>query len=298
MPAGIGVCVNLQPTTAQSYLSKPALDGARVLRCRTAWQSIDLERLWRFRDLLWILALRDIQVRYKQTILGAAWAILQPLVTMIVLTTFFGRFLGVADKTDGIPYPIFLYAGLLPWTLFTSAVTASSQSLVGNANLLRKVYFPRLLLPAASIGASLIDYAFSFLVLLAMMAWYQIGLTASILLLPLLVLNTIVAALGVGVLLAALTVSYRDFRFVVPFLLQIWFFVTPVVYPVNVLPSWLRELLALNPMQGTIEAFRAVVLGRSIDVPLWSVAAATSILCLMAGVAYFARTERRFADVV
>lgn len=285
-------------STETSGATASALDGARVLRSRTPWQSIDLVRLWRFRDLLWVLALRDIQVRYKQTALGAAWAVLQPVVTMVVLSAFFGRFLGVADKTGGIPYPIFLYAGLLPWMFFTSAVTASSQSLVGNANLLRKVYFPRLLLPMASVGAPLVDYAVSFLVLLAMMAWYHVGLTASILLLPLLVLNTIVAALGVGVLLAALTVSYRDFRFVVPFLLQVWFFVTPVIYPVTVLPGWVRKVLALNPMQGTIEAFRAAVLGRPIDGPLWSVAAATSILCLMAGVAYFARAERRFADIV
>jgi len=271
-----------------------------VLRPRHGWQALDVARLLRYRDLLWFLALRDVQVRYKQTVLGILWAIIQPVVTMVVLSAFFGTLIGstVTGGTARVPYPIFLYAGLLPWTFFASAVTASSQSLLSNSNLIRKVYFPRLIVPIAAVGAPLVDYAVAFVVLLGMMVWFGVAPTWRLLLLPALVATTVTAALGVGILLAALTTAYRDFRFVVTFLIQIWFFVTPVIYPPSIVPARLRPLLALNPMSGTIEAFRAAVLGTEIPVASWATAAAAAMACLFLGLAYFQRTERRIADVI
>jgi lipopolysaccharide transport system permease protein len=267
-----------------------------VIRPRRGWQPLGLTQLGRYRDLLWFLALRDIQVRYKQTVLGAAWAVLQPLASMLALL-FLGHLTGVAAKCEA-PYPIFLFAGLLPWAFFASSVNAASNSLVANSNMLRKIYFPRLIIPLASVGAPLVDYAVASGVLAALMLWYGVGFSAQLLLLPALVLSTITAALGVGVLLSALTAAYRDFRYVVGFLVQIWFFLTPVIYPVALVPERFRGFLSLNPMYGTIEAFRAAVLGQPMPYPAWSVSATVSLICLVAGLAYFARTERRLADVV
>jgi len=268
-----------------------------VLDAGQSWRAIDPARMWRYRDLLWFLALRDVQVRYKQTALGVLWAVLQPVVTMVVLSVFLGHFAGLSEKTGGVPYPVFVYAGLLPWAFFASTVVAASNSLVANAAVLKKVYFPRLIVPLASTGAPLVDLMVSFGVLAALMAWYSIGVSVSLLLMPLMVLSVIVAAMGVGVLLSALTVSYRDFRFVVAFLVQIWFYVTPVIYPVTILPQWLRPIMWLNPMHGTIEAFRAATLSQPIDFAAWAASSAVAIACLVAGVVYFARTERCFADV-
>ena len=208
---------------AKGLSSRPVL----VLRPGRGWQIIQISKLWCSRELLAFLAWRDIKVRYKQTSLGVLWAVLQPFVMMVVLSIFFGRVIDInmEDKTSGIPYPIFLYAGLLPWIFFSAAVTASTNSLVSNANMLRKVYFPRLIMPLSSVGVPLMDYMVAFGVLLGLMGWYEVVPTSQLLLLPLFVLVTIVAALGVGIGLSGLTVSYRDFRYVVPFMLQVWFFV-------------------------------------------------------------------------
>lgn len=277
----------------------PALAAAHevVLEPNAGWRALDPAPLWRYRDLLWFLARRDIVVRYKQTFLGVAWALLQPLLSMIVLSVCFGRFLGVAEKT-AVPYPIFLYAGLLPWTFFAAAVVAASNSFVANAGMLRKVYFPRLLVPLATLGAPLIDFAVALLVLLAMMVWYRIVPTAQILVLPLVAATTFLAALGVGTLLAGLTALYRDFRFVVTFLVQVWFFATPVIYPATVVPDRLRPLFNLNPMNGAIEAFRAALLGTPIDWAAWSLSTLVALACLIAGLIHFARVEHRLADEV
>ena len=257
-----------------------------VLQARRGWQTIDLARLWRFRDLLLFMALRDIKVRYKQTALGAVWAVLQPFAMMVVIAVFLGRFTGVTS-------PVFLYAGLLPWTFFAASVNGSTNSLVSNAGMLRKIYFPRLILPVAAVGAPLMDYMVAFTVLAGLMAWYGVAPTFDILLLPLLVLLTVVAALGVGVTLSAMTVRFRDFRYVVPFLIQVMFFATPVIYPIHL--PW---LVRLNPMGGTIAAFRAAVTGEPIDFVALACSGAIACIMLAVGLALFARAERKFADLV
>ncbi|MFI5397419.1 MAG: ABC transporter permease [Candidatus Binatia bacterium] len=273
-----------------------------VVRPRTGWQTTDLRELWRFRDLLWFLALRDIQIRYKQTALGVLWAVLQPVVSVVVLTIIFGHFLGVAGTVPpvngkDVPYPVFLFAGQLPWTLFAAAVTASSNSLIGNADILRKVYFPRILMPLAALGAPLLDYVLAFAVFLGVMLWFNVVPGWALLLTPLLLAFTLINVLGVGILLAALNVSYRDFKYVVPFMLQLWFFVTPVIYPVKILPDAWSWLLYLNPMVGPIEAFRAVVLGSELILTRILISTAIGALGLLIGAAYFGRVERRFADI-
>lgn len=277
-----------------------ASKSATVLRPRKGWQAIDFMTIWRYRELLAFLALRDIKVRYKQTALGALWAVIQPFVLMVVLSIFFGRVIDIdmEDKTSGIPYPIFLYAGLLPWIFFAATVTASTSSLVSNAHMLRKVFFPRLIVPLSSVGAPLVDYLVAFGVLLGLMVWYGVMPTVQLFLLPLFMLVTIIAALGVGIGLSGLTVSFRDFRYVVPFMIQVWFFVTPVIWPVTIVDQRYHWLLRLNPMGGTIEAFRAAVLGTPIDVLALGISAAMAILSLVVGLGYFGCAEKRFADVV
>ncbi len=257
---------------------------------------INFAELWRFRDLLWFLALRDIQVRYKQTILGAAWAVIQPLGMMVVFSVVFGRYMNVTDRISG-PYPIFLYAALLPWTFFASSVSASSNSLIANANMLRKVYFPRLIVPLSAVGAPLVDYAIAFTILVGLMMWYSVAISWQIIFLPLLVFSTIITALGVGVLLSAITVSYRDFRHVIPFMLQVWLFLTPVVYPLEFETKW-AWLFNLNPMAGTISAFRSAVLGESINYSAWGMSLTMAVLLLAIGLFMFKRNERRFADIL
>lgn len=267
------------------------------------WQMIPLAELWAFRDLLWLMALRDVTVRYKQTALGILWAVIQPLLSMVVLNVVFGRASGMEDKVReqlgfAVAYPVFLFAGLVPWQFFSSAVTATSNSLVNNANMLRKIYFPRLVMPLSSVGAPMADYGLSFLVLLGLMFWYHVPFTFKLVLVPLLIFSTMLAALGVGLLLSAFTVSYRDFRFVVPFMLQIWFFLSPVIYPVKFFGPRYQWLLSLNPMGGTIEALRAVVLGTPVPYGAWAVSAGVSVVLLLLALIYFSRVERRFADVV
>jgi lipopolysaccharide transport system permease protein len=249
--------------------------------------------------LVGLLALRDIQVRYKQTALGVLWAVMQPLVTMGVLSLLFGGLLGVGERVGPWPYPVFLFAGLVPWAFFAAAVAGAGNSLVNSAHLLGKVYFPRLVIPLAAVGAAVVDW----LVALVALAGLVVGFGVSpgwwgVLLLPVAAGGVLVAALGVGVLLAALTVRYRDFRHVVPFMLQVWFFVTPVIVPAAMVPPGLRWLVHVNPIGGSIEAFRACVLGGPVDYAGWACSVGVSLALLGAGLAYFSVAERECADVV
>jgi lipopolysaccharide transport system permease protein len=254
--------------------------------------------LWRSRELLFHLAARDVKARYKQTVLGAAWAVLQPLLLMAIFSVVFGRLAGLGRTTDGVPYPLYVFAGLLPWTFFSTAVSSSSASLVTNANLVKKVYFPRLALPLASLGAPLVDLAIALGVLALIGLTYGGRPSASLLLAPLFLLGTVLAAAGVGCLLGALTVTYRDFRHVVPFLLQFWLFATPVIYPVRLAPESWRPFFALNPMAGMVDGFRAAVLDRPPDVLNTLISAGVALTLLLAGTWVFHRVERGFADVI
>jgi len=257
---------------------------------------VDVRELWEFRELLGFLVWRDVKVRYKQTVLGALWAVLQPAMFMIVFTLIFGRLAHL--PSEHVPYPVFVYAGLLPWTFFASAVTTSSMSLVNSANLITKIYFPRLIVPLAAVGVGLVDLAVASGLMVGLLAWYHIALTPYVLLAPLFMVGVMLAAIGVGALLAALTVTYRDFRYVVPFAVQLWMYATPVVYAAGSVPGRWRGPFALNPMTGMTDGFRAAVLGRSPDWALVVVSAITVCISLAAGIAYFQRVERRFVDVV
>lgn len=266
-----------------------------LIRPRAGWRSLDLKELWAYRELLWVLTLRDIKVRYKQTVLGVAWAVIQPVVTMVVFSIFFGRLAKL--PSDGIPYPIFVYAALLPWTFFANALSNSANSLLGSANLVSKVYFPRLIIPLSSVGAGLIDFAVSAVILLILMLYYGVGWSPNLLLMPVLAAAVIFAALGVGTLLSALNVAYRDFRYVIPFLIQLWMFATPVVYPASLVPDRWRWLFYLNPMAGLIEGFRSTFLGRPFDLSALALSFIVAGLFFLGGVLYFKKVERRFADI-
>ncbi|MEW6323924.1 MAG: ABC transporter permease [Nitrospirota bacterium] len=273
-----------------------ASDSLTVIEPRTGWAGLDWRELIRYRDLFYFLVWRDVKVRYKQTLLGALWAIIQPVMYMVVFSIFFGRLAGM--PSDGLPYPIFLYAGLLPWTLFASAVGQSAGSVVGSAHLVTKVYFPRLIIPLAAVGSSLVDFAVASVVLLLMMVYYGIVPGAAMLLAPLLVAGTVAAALGIGLLIAALNVAYRDFRYVVPFMIQLWLFVTPVIYPVSLVPERWQWLLLLNPMTGLIGGWRAALLGQPMPWGGLAAACAMAGAGMIVGALYFRSMERTFADVV
>lgn len=267
-----------------------------VILPRQGWQPVDYRELWRYRELLYFLVWRDIKVRYKQTVLGAAWAILQPVLSMIIFSIVFGRFAGI--PSDGVPYPIFVFAALLPWTFFQNAVSISGTSLVLQANLLTKIYFPRVFVPVSGILASLVDLALGFCVYFAIMLWYMQFPGFSVMLLPALLLLTVMTATGAGCLLSALTVSYHDFRYVVPFMLQAWMYASPVVYPVTMFPEKYHWILAINPMVGIIGAFRSTLLNQPIDWLSLGVSTFTAFALFVFGLLYFRRTERRFADIV
>lgn len=267
-----------------------------VIEPQRGWRTLDLKGLWAYRELLWVLTLRDVRVRYKQTVLGVLWAVIQPFMAMVVFSIFFGRLAQM--PSDGFPYPIFVYAALLPWTFFANAVTTSGNSLLGSAGLVSKVYFPRLIIPLASVGAGLIDFAISAVILLLLMLYYGVGWSANLLAAPLLVLAVIFTALGVGTLVSALNVAYRDFRYVIPFLVQLWLFATPVVYPASLVPERWQWLLYLNPMAGLIEGFRAVFLGKAFDPLGLALSFAVALAVFVAGVLYFEKVERRFADII
>jgi lipopolysaccharide transport system permease protein len=274
------------------------LPALTVIERRSDWKILDARELWRYRELLFILSWRDVSVRYKQTVLGAAWAVLQPLATMIVFSTFFGRIASSAKAE--VPYPLFVFAGLLPWTYFANAIGSAGQSLVGNQNLVTKVYFPRLIIPAGAVGAGLVDLAISFGLMLLMMLYYGVTPGLGLVFILPLTLGLVTAALGVGTLLSALTVKYRDFRHAVPFMVQLWMFATPTIYlqAGDLVGPRLRPLLPLNPAYGLISAFRWAVLGGPLDTYALAVSLAVSIVLLLAGCLYFRRVESGFADVI
>ena len=282
---------HLATSEAQPFQTKREL----VIQPRPGWIAIDWRELWDSRELLLFLVLRDVKVRYKQTVLGVLWAALQPLFTMLIFTVIFGRFAKI--PSEGFPYAIFVFAGLLPWTFFANAVTQASQSLVNQQPLLTKIYLPRLFVPGAAIGGGLVDLSVSGIVFLGIMFYYSVAPGWGFLAVPLLVLLTSAAALGVGLSLAALTVTYRDFRYVVPFMIQSWLYISPVIYPVSVVPAKWQWALALNPMAGIIDAFRSALLGLPWNLTTLGVSSASSLAILVFGLFYFRKTERRFADV-
>ena len=268
-----------------------------IIEPRKGWAPVDLKKIWNYRELFYFLTKRDIKVRYKQTVLGGLWAIIQPVFTMVVFSLLFGRLAKM--PSDGIPYPIFVYAGLLPWTYFANALSASGNSLVGSANLITKVYFPRLIVPASASLAGLIDFFVAMIVLCALMVYYQFLPAFGILLFPFLVGLTFLCAVGVGLWLSALNVQYRDIRYVIPFLIQLWMFVSPVIYPVSMINEKYQWLLALNPMGGVIKAYRASLLGHlPIDWFLLGISTAIILVLFISGLYYFRRMEKVFADVV
>lgn len=269
-----------------------------IIERRPGWKFVDLHELWQYRELLYFLTWRDVKVRYKQTVLGAAWAVLQPFATMVVFTLFLGRLGNMAS--DGWPYPLFAFAGLLPWTFFATGIAQAGSSVVGNQNLVTKVYFPRLFIPAGTVAAALVDLAIGCGMLAAMMCYYQVAPSWSLALLPLIVVGITVAALGTGVLLSALTVAYRDFRYVVPFMVQLWMFATPTIYMQAdevISPKW-HSLLPFNPAFGLIFNFRQACLGGTIDWHSLGLSFGVSVVLLVAGCLYFRRVERTFADII
>jgi lipopolysaccharide transport system permease protein len=271
----------------------------RTLRLEAprSWQTLNLAELWEYRELLFFFVWRDVKVRYKQTVLGALWAIIQPLTTTFAFAILFGRLGGMSRHVDG-PYPLHVFAGMLPWTFFANAVAVAANSLVGSGHLISKVYFPRLLVPLAAIASGLLDFAIAFVVLLIMMAVYGVAPSAAILTAPLVVLGTIAAAAGAGILFAALVVTFRDVRYVITFALQLWLFASPVLYSIEMIPPRWRLLYAINPMAGLITGFRASVVGGPAPADVLLVSTLSATLLFAAAVRYFVQVERRFADVI
>jgi lipopolysaccharide transport system permease protein len=273
--------------------------ASAVLRIQPTrgWTSLNLAEIWEYRELLYFLVWRDLKVRYKQTALGAAWAIIQPFFTMVVFSLFFGYLAKV--PSDNKAYPIFAYTALVPWTFFAQGLSMSSDSLVGSANLIRKVYFPRLVVPAGTVLAGLVDLAISSVVLFLMMIYYGVAPTPRLFAVPLLVLLALVTALGVGLWLSALNVKFRDVRYVIPFLTQFWLFATPVAYPSSIVPEAWRPLYGVNPMVGVVEGFRWAILGTdTAPGPMILISASVSLLVMIGGARYFRRMEKTFADTV
>jgi homopolymeric O-antigen transport system permease protein len=298
--------VATQGPSSETAPAHGSTEAVVEIKPTTGWRLINLGELWQYRDLLVFLAWRDVKVRYRQTVLGATWVLLQPLLTMTVFAIFFGRLAKM--PSNGIPYPIWCYCGLLPWTYFSYVLTQSSNSLVNNQNLVKKVFFPRLVIPLSNAVDGLVDFSITLSVLFIMMWWYGIHPTSRIALLPPIMLLAISTVIGMGLWLSALNVEYRDVRYVVPFLTQFWMFISPVVYPASLVPVTykfgsyevpLRTLYGLNPMVGVIEGFRWTLLGtdQPLDITLWP-AVVVSAMMLISGLHYFKRMERRFADVV
>jgi lipopolysaccharide transport system permease protein len=271
----------------------------RRLRIEPAgsWQGLPLAELWRYRELLYFFVWRDIKVRYKQTVLGALWAIIQPVATTLLFTVFFGRLGGLSKQVNG-SYSLFVYIGLALWTFYANAVSLAANSLVGSSHLISKVYFPRLLIPIAAIFSGLVDFAISFAFLLVLMVAYHVAPSPQILLLPVFLIGTIAVAMAAGTLFSALIVSYRDFRYVITFVVQLWLFATPVLYAIDIIPAKWRLLYAVNPMVGMIVGFRTAVLGGSIPVDLTAMAFVAAVVMLAVALRYFTTVERRFADVI
>jgi lipopolysaccharide transport system permease protein len=267
-----------------------------VIEPSRSWGAVRLADLWAYRELLYFLIWRDVKVRYKQTALGVLWAVLQPLFMMLIFSLFFGRVAGI--RTGEVPYPLFAYAGLVPWTFFANTVSTSGNSLVGNAHLITKVYFPRLIVPAAAVGAGLVDFALSFTILVPIMAYYGVAPGAGLLMVPAMLALTVLLTLAVGTWLSALNVKYRDVRFALPFVIQLWLFVSSVIMPSDAVPERLRPLLILNPVSAIIEGWRSALLGLPFDWPALGVAAAITLAALLSAAYYFRRVERDFSDII
>lgn len=266
------------------------------LRPKTGWQPVDFREIWHYRELLWILAKRDIQVRYKQTILGILWAVIQPFAQMIVFTLLFAR---NGFSTDGIAPPLFYFSGSICWLLFASALGNSGNSLTANQNLITKVYFPRLIIPMAAVVTALLDFTISFVLLMALVGWYHVIPSRTLLFFPVFVALALLAALSVGLWLSALNVQYRDVRYVLNFMVQFWFFITPVIYPSSIVKThWKQILLGVNPMSGVVEGFRWCLFGKPAPGPMTAISVATILVLLVGGLFYFRRMEKTFADVV
>jgi lipopolysaccharide transport system permease protein len=281
----------------------PELPPAVFLRPRRGWQMINFAELWHFRDLLYFLIWRDVKVRYKQTVLGVAWALLQPLLMMVVFTVLFSMVADTYHRDDDLPYPLFALAGLLPWSFFATSITQAGNSVIGSERLVTKIYFPRLAVPFASVGAAVVDFLVALPLLLILLLVYAKSPGWSILLLPVLFLMLMLAAAGIGTLLAALNVAYRDFRYVIPFMVQLWMYATPTIYFDMSSSSggkfaWARQLLELNPMTGLIAAFRASFLDQPIPWDMLLFSGASAVLFFFAGCCYFRRVEDSFADVI
>ena len=286
------------PFLGAGVISEAKLD-IPILRIEPTrgWAALKLHELWTYRELLYFLVWRDVKVRYKQTAIGVGWTILQPLTTMVIFTVIFGNFAKI--PSDGLPYPVFAYTALLPWDLFANALNRCTVSLTGSANLITKVYFPRLIVPASAIISGIIDFAIAFVFLLGIMLWFHIVPTWGAIALPIFLLLALMTALAVGLWLSALNVRYRDVGHAIPFLIQIWMFLSPVAYPVSLVPEKWRLLYSLNPMVGVIEGFRWALLGKeSPDFKLIAVSTAVVVALLLGGLVYFKRIERTFADVV
>ena len=275
----------------------PQADFFTRIHPSRGWISLRLAEVWEYHELLYFLSWRDIKVRYKQTVLGGAWAIIQPFFTMVIFSLFFGKLARI--PSDGIPYPIFSFAALVPWTFFANGLSQSSNSLVGSANLIKKVYFPRLVVPISSVVSGVVDFAIAFVVLLGMMLFYRIVPTSNIIHLPSLLLLAFVTSLGVGLWLSAMNVQFRDVRYAVPFLVQAWMFASPIAYPSSLLSEPWRTIYGLNPMVGVVEGFRWALLGtNTAPGPIIAVSSLAAIVILISGAYYFRRMEKSFADVV
>lgn len=287
-----------QQVSSDSLEKSPETRAVQVIEPPRGFLGINWAELWRCREIAYFLAWREVKVRYKQTALGAAWAILQPLLSMLVFTLFLGKLAGLEQKTGKTPYFLYVYVGLLPWTFFANALTHCSNSLVANANMITKIYLPRLLIPISSVGSGLVDFAVSSCLLIVMLACYTSGISWQFLLTPLFLLGILLLGIGIGAALSALTVSYRDFQYVVPFSIQLWMFITPVIYPASIVPAQYRWLYGLNPMAGLIEGFRSAVLARDFDWVQIGISFAASVACFLVGIAYFRNVEHRFADSI
>ncbi len=283
--------------TQTALTSKPQQEEMLVLRPSRGWSALNLRDLWKYRELIYFLTWRDIKVRYKQTILGASWAVIQPLVNMIVLTIIFGRLANMS--TEGIPRPIFTFTALLPWGLFSKALSDAGRSMLSNRSMITKIYFPRLIIPLSSVMSGVVDFAIQFVVLIAMMVYYRFTPTLNIWTLPFFLLLSLVTALGFGLWLSALNVLYRDVGYILPFLTQLWLLLTPVAYSASEVPDQWRLIYALNPMVGVVEGFRWALLGSAnAPGPILIISTTISLLLLITGMYYFRRMERTFADMV
>lgn len=280
-----------QPRQLPILPDKPLIVGGP----RKSWVGLDLREVWVYRELLYFLTWRDLKVRYKQTLLGAAWVIIQPLFTMLVFSLFFGKLVGTPE---GIPYPLFVYTGILPWTFFSNSVINSSNSLVGSSNLITKVYFPRMIIPAAAVAAGLVDLAVASLVLIGLTLYYDVALAWSMLWLPVFILLATLLALGIGLGVSALSVKYRDIRHALPFIIQLWLFSSPIIYPTSLFSENWKWALSLNPVTGIVEGFRSSLLGRSVDWHAISISTAMVLVLLVCAAFIFRRIETSFADLI